>query len=144
MKNIRRPLFALVSLLSFCALPVLAGTVTTLNDDGPGSFRAAALAGGDIDFAVTGTIILTSGEVVLNHSEHVTGPGANQLTIARNNGGDTPEFRLLNVQGVTTFSGITLRNGRIGTADGYTDGGGVLVQNRLTLRNCAVVGNTSV
>jgi hypothetical protein len=67
-------------LLSVVLYSQLAGaaTVTTLNDSGPGSLRntiAAATAGDTINFAVTGTISLTSGELVVNKNLNIVGPG---------------------------------------------------------------------
>ena len=54
-------------------------TVTNTNDSGPGSLRQALAVANDNDtitFAVTGTIGLTSGELVLNNSITISGPGA--------------------------------------------------------------------
>src|SRR5262249_25417647 len=57
-------------------------TVTNLLDSGDGSLRAAVAAananpGADsIDFAVTGTITLTSGELDITDSVTINGPGA--------------------------------------------------------------------
>src|SRR5262249_31608960 len=39
-----------------------------------------------IQFSVTGTISLTNGELALSDSVNISGPGANQLTIQRDNG----------------------------------------------------------
>jgi len=62
--------------LGLCALILGAGTgaaatntVTNLADNGPGTLRqliADASPGDTIDFAVTGTITLTSGELVIH------------------------------------------------------------------------------
>src|SRR6516164_4826570 len=58
-------------------------TVTNLLDTGPGSLRAAVTAananpGPDaIDFATTGTIPLTSGELDITDSLTINGPGLN-------------------------------------------------------------------
>jgi hypothetical protein len=63
-----------------------AATVTTLNDSGSGSLRntiAAATAGDTINFAVTGTIFLTSGELLINKNLDIVGPGADSLTVQR-------------------------------------------------------------
>src|SRR5438477_13189650 len=61
-------------------------TVTNLNDSGPGSLRDAIAASGSgdtINFAVTGTIVLTSASLSVNHNLTIQGPGANSLTIRR-------------------------------------------------------------
>ena len=57
-------------------------TVANTNDAGPGSLRQAVLdanasAGADvIDFGVTGTIVLTTGELVITESVAINGPGS--------------------------------------------------------------------
>ena len=63
-------------------------TVTNLLDTGAGSLRAAvasanASAGADtIDFATTGTIALTSGQLDISDSLTINGPGAGALTVS--------------------------------------------------------------
>src|SRR4029077_1542270 len=60
-------------------------TVTNTNDSGPGSLRQALVDanGGDtITFAVTGTIGLTSAELVIDKPITVSGPGADVLADA--------------------------------------------------------------
>src|SRR5262245_10192054 len=65
-------------------------TVLNLLDSGPGSLRAAVAAananpGADaIDFAVTGTIGLTSGQLGIIESLTINGPGASALTVSGN------------------------------------------------------------
>src|SRR5262249_18426300 len=62
-------------------------TVLTLLDSGPDSLRAAVAAananpGADsIDFATTGTITLTSGQLDITDSVTINGPGAGALTL---------------------------------------------------------------
>src|SRR6187401_3806378 len=62
--------------------------VTTTADSGPGSLRNAVNAANDGDyiyfFGLDGqTITLTSGELLINKTLTITGPGANLLTVAR-------------------------------------------------------------
>jgi len=122
--------------------PLIAATVTNLNDNGPGSLRAALQTGGDIDFAVTGTITLTSGELVVNQPTTIAGPGAEQLTIMRSGAEGTPAFRVFRVQGSqVTISGLTVRNGLVAGTD--YNGAGILNEGSLTLNDCAVRGNRS-
>src|SRR5215510_2137273 len=62
-------------------------TVTNTNDSGPGSLRQALMDannGDTIDFAVTGTIGLTSGELLVDQNITISGPGADNLTLDGN------------------------------------------------------------
>ena len=61
--------------------------VTNPNDSGPGSLRQAladANDGDTINFAVTGTIGLTSGELLVSKSITISGPGATNLGVNAN------------------------------------------------------------
>ena len=65
--------------------------VTNTNDNGPGSLRqalAAAHDGDRITFAVSGTITLTSGGLVIDKNITISGPGADQLSIDGNHQGN--------------------------------------------------------
>src|SRR5438034_4052502 len=90
-----------------------AGTVTTTADDGPGSLRdtiANAAAGETIDFSVTGLITLTSGELMIDKSLNITGPGSDTLMIQRSLAPGTPDFRIFDILGGTVIiSGMTDR-----------------------------------
>jgi len=115
-------------------------TVTNINDSGPGSFREAladANDGDTINFAVTGTIGLTSGELAVDKSITISGPGLDILTVSRSS--NTP-FRIFHVMPGQTVNieGLTVskRNADIG--------GGILNdQATLTLTNCSVVNNVA-
>src|SRR3989449_9970567 len=61
-------------------------TVTSTSDSGPGTLRdalASAANGDTINFSVTGTITLTSGELTIVRSLTIIGPGAS-LLMSRN------------------------------------------------------------
>src|SRR5258707_15047162 len=64
-------------------------TVTNINDSGPGSLRQALASANDADtinFAVTGTIGLITGGLMIDKNITISGPGANQLSIDVNQG----------------------------------------------------------
>jgi Bacterial Ig domain len=124
-----------------------AATVTTLNDSGPGSLRAAiadAVSGESIHFAVTGAVTLTSGELVISVPLTLDGPGADQLAIRRSEAAGTGAFRIFKVLAPdVVISGVTISNGLLDSGDESDYGGGILNQGDLTLIGCAVVGNGS-
>jgi hypothetical protein len=65
-------------------------TVTNTNDSGPGSLRQALADANDRDtitFAVTGTIGLTSGELLVDNAITISGPGAETLAVNGNSAG---------------------------------------------------------
>src|SRR5262245_52155139 len=97
LKRIRHRLQLLAARTMFCA--ALAGavfpcadaaTISVINtaDSGPGSVRAALAAANDGDTidatGVSGTIILTNGQLLVSNSVTIAGPGANLLTISGN------------------------------------------------------------
>ena len=107
-------------------------TVTNTNDSGPGSLRqalAVAHDGDSITFAVSGTITLTSGGLVVVKNVTISGPGADQLSIVGNH---RPSVCFL-CRGNATISGLTIRNGAVGI-DNF---GGTL-----TVKNCVISGNS--
>src|SRR6476619_307078 len=108
-------------------------TATNTNDNGPGSLRHAlrdAHDGDTINFAVTGTIMLTSGGLPVNKSLTISGPGKDQLSIDGNQAslvfGIFPDK-------TATISGLSIRNGQAGI---WNDRG------TLTVSDCAVRGNS--
>ena len=131
-------------------------TVTTLADSGAGSLRdqlAAAASGDTIDFSVTGTITLTSGELGVSENLTITGPGASALSLSGNN--TTRVFNLANGNFNLAISGLTIANGRNRGADAVqtpmTDatagfGGGIYNQSSgtVTLADCVVSGCSAV
>src|SRR5262249_20160617 len=111
---------------------------TNTNDSGPGSLRDALAAANDGDTidatGVSGTILLTSGELQINHNVTINGPGAANLAV---NGNAT--FRVFgNVASNVTISGFTITNG---FATGFSIGGGILNSGGLTLSD-SIVSNS--
>src|SRR5262245_61259562 len=119
-------------------------TVTNTNDSGFGSLRQALADAHDndtINFAVTGTIGLTSGELLITKNVTISGPGANVLAIMREP--NAASFRIFHVtpNHTVTIEGLAVINGSILT--GF--GGGILNQeSTLTLNSCAVSGNSAL
>ena len=114
--------------------------VTNVNDGGPGSLRAAiaAAAGGDsIEFdrrIGSGTIRLTSGELVIDKSLDIEGPGASRLAV--DGGGLGRAFRGDGPGVVASIEGLTIRGGKASL------GGGVLDElASLTLEDDLLVDN---
>jgi predicted outer membrane repeat protein len=136
-RGIKREGFAVIAVLLFCTMAIIARaatiTVTNTNDSGPGSLRQAlvnANNGDTIDFAVTGTIQLTSEGILIARNVTISGPGADQLAID----GNQAEFVLsVSPQITAAISGLTVRNGYFGI---YNQ------QGRLSVSNCVVSGNT--
>ena len=114
-----------------------ATTVTTLADSGAGSLRQAISdtpAGGIIDFAVVGTIALTSGPLALTKDVVIQGPGPGQLSV---DAGYTD--RIMTVSGATAdISGLTFTHGfsRTGGSAILADASAVL-----TLESCKFISN---
>lgn len=157
--GLRQPTAAAVALMLVTAagVGVLApapadaavATVSTLDDtDGPCepddcSLRAAINAGtAVIDFApgLTGDIDLFEELPHLSHDVEIRGPGADALTVRRQQG---PDFRIFTVSGGATveISGLTVWNGRASPGGGILNGSGVQAST-LTLRDVVVRGNT--
>jgi hypothetical protein len=131
----------LICLALLCTTPISAHattiTVINTNDSGAGSLRQAladANDGDTIDFAVTGTIGLTTGELLIDKSVTISGPGAAILAVDGNS-----TSRVLHVgQGTTvSISGLTLMRGYAAL-----NGGGILNDHAtLTVLNSTVSGN---
>jgi len=125
--------------------------VTSLNESGSGSLRQAIFAGasGDtIQVLTQGKITLMKGELAINKSLIIIGPGMDKLTI---DGNALSRVFHVSSNAVVTISDLTITNGLSpkGTNNTAVDqfagnggtGGGVLNEGTLVLRSCRVVGN---
>jgi hypothetical protein len=109
-------------------------TVMNTNDSGPDSLRQAlvdAHDGDTINFAVTGTIVLTSGGFVIDKRVTISGPGPDRLSIDGNQTNFQCVFGVADSNTVT-ISGLTVTNGNCGM---YSD------HASLTVNNCVVTAN---
>jgi hypothetical protein len=117
-----------------------APAVVNSNDSGAGSLRAAvaaAVVGERLTFApeVTGTIVLTSGEITISKTIQLIGPGANVLTISGGNSSRVFRITAPNV-GV---SGLRIAHGK---APPTFNGGGIRVQAPgAAITNCVFADN---
>src|SRR6516162_2566653 len=83
----------LLELLETRCLP---STVTNLSDHDPGSLRDAIATspnGGTVDFqpGLSGTIVLTTGELAISKDLTIEGPGANVITVSGNHASRSAE-----------------------------------------------------
>jgi hypothetical protein len=132
----------LICLALLCTTPISAHattiTVINTNDSGAGSLRQAladANDGDTIDFAVTGTIGLTTGELLIDKSVTISGPGAAILAV---DGNLTSRVFHINSGKSASISELTVTHGS--TASG--NGGGILNDHAtLTILNSTVSGN---
>lgn len=126
-------------------------TVTNNLDSGPGSLRAeitAAQPGDTVVFSSTlkgQTITLTSGELLLDKSLTIQGPGAGQLAIS---GGNTSRVFEVASGVQATLTGLTIRDGDGWAVTGSPDpndgnGGAILSWGTLTLNNSTVSGSSA-
>lgn len=138
---------AVLMLIAAALLPLSAATITVSNtdDSGAGSLRQAiadAVSGDVIEFdsGVTGTIILTSGQLTINKSLTINGPGADVLAISGNNTSRVIQISSGNF--TVTISGLTIRDGFISAS--VAEGGGINNQSTgtVTLNSCHILYNT--
>ena len=112
------------------ALPGNIIVVTNTNDSGPGSLRDALAVANDGDTidatGVSGTILLTSGELQITDNVTINGPGAENLAVD----GNATDRVFENFASNVTISGFTITNGRATDGNG---GGGILNHGGLTL-----------
>ncbi len=116
-------------------------TVTNNTDSSVGSLRwavAYVCDGGIITFDAAlenQTIVLTSGQIEIEKTVTIDGPGAAKLAVSGNN--DSRVFDI-SASGVVTLTAITVRDG-----NAVDVGGGIRNSGRLTLSAAAIVSNTA-
>src|SRR5215471_1611129 len=107
------------------ALPANIIVVTNTNDNGPGSLRQALVDANDGDTidatGVSGTILLTSGELQITHNVTINGPGAGNLAI----NGNAASRVFENFASDVTTSGFTITNGLASAGGGILNHGGL-------------------
>ena len=114
-----RRAFRFLLLLAVCAIQFAQAQaspfiVTNASDSGPGSLRQALATASDgdriqFDPALNGqTITLTSGELLVDKSITIIGPGAGQLSV---NGNAASRVFHIGSAKIVTVSGLTITNG---------------------------------
>jgi hypothetical protein len=120
------------------ALPANIIVVTNTNDSGPDSLRDALAIASDGDTidatGVSGTILLTSGELQITHNVTISGPGAGSLAVNGNH-----SFRVFeNFASNVSISGLAITNGLVTDANG---GGGILNHGGLAVIDSIISSN---
>src|SRR5947207_8808034 len=133
---------------------------TNTNDSGPGSLRdalATANVGDTIDATgVSGTILLTSGELQITQSVTINGPGAGTLAVDGN-----ATFRVFDnvifltvtisdftipngLGGILNTGGLTLSDSIVSNSRTFNaNGGGIANNGTLTVTNSIITGNSA-
>ena len=133
----------LVMLAVFSAVPAPAATTWTVTStaDDPndtttlrGAINAAA-SGDTIDLtSVTGTIVLTNGQLFVAPNLTIKGPGASKLAISGNNSSRVFD---IGADAIVMISGLTIKSGSADT------GGGIRNTGTLTLTSSTISGNSA-
>jgi len=114
-------------------------TVTNTNDMGPGSLRQAIADANDGDTInakdVSGSIQLTTGELLLNKNVTINGPGAEKLSVE-----NTQSSRVFEVASdkIVAISGLAINSGEA------VVGGGIYNAGTLEILRCTISGNQAV
>jgi hypothetical protein len=127
-------------------IPVYDGnvqTVTTFQDDGPGSLRAtvaAAQPGDTVEFSanLAGDTIALQSPILLDKPLYIVGPGADRLAISGNN--TTRIFNIESAASGTSVTGLTLENGQANEGGALRDNGASITLQSDTLKHDQAVG----
>jgi hypothetical protein len=118
--------------------------VTSTADNGSGTLREALAIASDGDTidasGVSGTIVLTSGELLVTKNVAIRGAGANRLAVDGN-----ASSRVFHITPGTTvtIAGLTITNGLVTTSWPADVGGGIWNDHAtLTVYNCNIRGNS--
>jgi hypothetical protein len=150
------------ALVCLGGLPAWAATqtVTTTQDDGPGSLRMAmrnAASGDTIQLSVTGVITLASALPQIGNNLAIIGPGADRLAVSGGGAvqvfwieqGATVSLAGFTIQdandsegAVTNFGTLTLNHMLVRNNVGTEYSGGILNESALTVTNSTFSGNT--
>jgi Chlamydia polymorphic membrane protein (Chlamydia_PMP) repeat len=152
-KSIRRHIIRLPSLAAIIALlftvmgsvqTLHAATITVMNtsDSGAGSLRQALADANNDDTidatGISGTITLTSGEVLVDKSVTINGPGATNLAV---DGNGVSRVFYIGSGRTVTIDGLTMTNGNGGS---WSSGGGIYNDHAtLTISNSTLSGNSA-
>jgi hypothetical protein len=132
-------------LILACALTISAHATTIIvsntNDNGPGSLRQALVEANDGDTidatGVSGTITLTSGQLLVDKSVTINGAGAEVLALDGN--AISRVFEIVGGAKTVSISGVTIRNGQGGNGGGIENADTVT----LTIINSTLSGNAA-
>src|SRR5882672_7571524 len=134
------------ALLCAVTTSALAATIPVTNtaDSGSGTLRAAlagASSGDTIDATgLSGTILLTSGELGVSNSVTIIGPGPGTLAVNGNYPNTTNRVFYITQSNHVTIAGLAITNGNAG----IDWGGGIFNDgSTLTVSNCTISGNAA-
>jgi hypothetical protein len=140
-------LFLILIIMNLASASALAATFIVNNtaDNGEGSLRAAlasATNGDTIDATgISGTINLTTGELLITNNIVINGPGSGNLIINGNYPNTTN--RIFDIQTDPPTNGVTVNINGLTISNGYASDGGAIssYQSDVTFSNCVITGN---
>jgi parallel beta-helix repeat protein len=119
----------------------LLSTVTNLMDSGTGSLRQAIVdtpSGGTVDFqsGLSGTITLSTGELLINKDLTIGGPGESVITVSGNHLSRVFDIPVTFTEAI---SGLTIADGNVTDAygGGISNGGTLIVTDSILSDNAA-------